>query len=172
MKTRSSSHRNGLAPASTPLGTSTQSQPEGLSSSQITPSSSGTGSFSTKIKPSGKPKRTAKSTSTTLERRGYYGTWKTFMQNVESLLAPTAAGKGYSTNGVDGHNPLYEFVEETSGGCGHALGEIIYKARRYSRKGDPVDIEKIAAWAFLIWRHHRYDWYADAPPQRPSNQQR
>jgi hypothetical protein len=101
--------------------------------------------------------------STTSAPRDYFGTWKTFMQNVESLLAPTAADKGYSTNGIDGQNALYEFVEETAGGCGHALGEIIYKARRYSRKGDPVDIEKIAAWAFLIWRHHRRDWYAGEP---------
>lgn len=84
----------------------------------------------------------------------HFGTFDEFVAQMRAILEPTAAGKGYSTTGVDGDNALYEFVQETAQGPGHALGEVIYKARRYGAKGDPVDVIKIASWAFLIWRHH------------------
>jgi hypothetical protein len=79
----------------------------------------------------------------------------TFHRRVLALLEPTAAGKGYNATGVDGANQLYEFVEATVGGPGHAIGEAIYKIKRYAAKRNPEDLEKLAAWAFLIWRHHK-----------------
>jgi hypothetical protein len=85
----------------------------------------------------------------------HFGTFDQFVEAMRAQLDPTAAGKGYSTTGVDGHNALYEFVQSVAGGPGHALGEITYKATRYAAKGDPVDVVKIAAWAFLVWRHHQ-----------------
>lgn len=80
-------------------------------------------------------------------------TWAVFQERTRALLEPTAASKGYSTTGIDGQNALYEFVQDMAG-PGHALGEIVYKARRYGAKRNPEDLEKIAAWAFLAWRHH------------------
>ena len=80
-------------------------------------------------------------------------TFEGFIAEVRALLEPTAAGKGYSTTGVDGQNALYEFVQEMAG-AGHALGEIVYKARRYSAKRNPEDLLKIAAWAWLAYKHH------------------
>ena len=50
-----------------------------------------------------------------------------------------------------GPNPLYQFVSETVGGPGHALGEMIFKIRRYAARRDPEDLLKIAAWAYLVW---------------------
>lgn len=88
-------------------------------------------------------------------------TWDAFLIQVRALLEPTAASKGYSTTGIDGKNALYEFVQAMTG-PGHALGEIVYKARRYGAKKNPEDLLKIAAWAFLAWRHH------DATPKSPS----
>jgi len=38
-------------------------------------------------------------------------------------------------------------------GHAHALGEIVYKARRYAAKRNVEDVLKIAAWAYLIWKH-------------------
>lgn len=81
-------------------------------------------------------------------------TYAEFQARVTALLEPTAKGKGYNTTGVDGENRLYEFVEETVGGPWHAIGEIIYKAVRYRARGNPEDLEKIAAWAWLAWKHH------------------
>ena len=78
-----------------------------------------------------------------------------FCEAVRALLDETAAGKGYHRSGLTGSNPLYEFVAETAGGPGHALGEIIYKVRRYAARRDPDDLAKIAAWAFLVWRFDR-----------------
>lgn len=87
------------------------------------------------------------------EARHIQPTFALFLLEVRLLLEPTAAGKGYSTTGIDGTNTLYEFVQEMAG-PGHALGEIVYKARRYGAKRNPEDLLKIAAWAFLLWKHH------------------
>ncbi len=78
-----------------------------------------------------------------------------FLQQVTALLEPTAAAKGYNSAGIDGFNRLYTFVQSTVGHQTHAhgLGEIIYKAVRYAAKGQPEDLVKIAAWAFLVWKH-------------------
>jgi len=81
-------------------------------------------------------------------------TFETFMHEVAGLLGETAAEKNYSAGGPDGDNLLYRAVEEMVGGHAHAAGEIVYKARRYLAKGNLEDVSKIAAWAFLIWRHH------------------
>lgn len=80
-------------------------------------------------------------------------TFQEFAVTVEQLLNGTAAGKGYSPTGPNGPNRLYEFVQDMSGGHQHALGEIVYKAKRYAAKGNIEDVAKIAAWAYLIWKH-------------------
>ena len=82
-------------------------------------------------------------------------TFAEFERRVQALLEPTAKGKGYNTTGVDGQNLLYEFVEDAVGGPGHGIGEAIYKVKRYAAKRNPEDLEKLAAWAFLLWKHHR-----------------
>lgn len=79
-------------------------------------------------------------------------TFDDFVTQVRALLEPTASAKGYSSTGADGPNQLFEFVHSVAGN-GHALGEVIYKAKRYAAKGNPEDILKIAAWSFLIWKH-------------------
>ena len=84
-------------------------------------------------------------------------TFDQFCADVAALLGATAASKHYSQNGPDGDNVLYRSVAEMGGGHGHAAGEIVYKARRYLARGDVEDVAKIAAWAFLIWRHHQLD---------------
>lgn len=82
-------------------------------------------------------------------------TFDAFANRMRRLLEPTAQGKGYNTTGVDGQNMLYEFVAETVGGPGHAVGEAIYKVKRYAARRNPEDLEKLAAWAFLMWKHHQ-----------------
>ena len=74
-----------------------------------------------------------------------------FCEAVRDLLDESAADKGYHRAGLTGSNPLYAFVEETANGPGHALGEIIYKVRRYAARGNPEDLLKVAAWAYLVW---------------------
>jgi len=78
-----------------------------------------------------------------------------FFTEVRTLLSQTAQEKGYNTEGSE-TNQLYEFVYSTLGvhQHTHALGEVVYKALRYSRKKDPDDLVKIAAWALLVWQHH------------------
>ena len=78
-----------------------------------------------------------------------------FCEAVRDLLDETAADKGYQRTGLSGPNPLYALVNEIANGPGHALGEIVYKAIRYSKRRDPSDLAKSSAWAFLIWRFDR-----------------
>lgn len=80
-------------------------------------------------------------------------TFQDFCGAVEKLLNGTAAGKGYNGSGPDGHNQLYEFVQDLSGGHQHAIGEIVYKATRFAAKQNIEDVLKAAAWCFLIYKH-------------------
>ena len=77
-----------------------------------------------------------------------------FAGKIRSLLDAQASEKGYSGEGADGPNELYEFVRKHIGGNphAHALGEIIYKVIRFAARGNPEDLEKAAAWLFLIRR--------------------
>lgn len=79
-----------------------------------------------------------------------------FVRQVRALLEPTASGKGYNSTGVDGDNQLFEFVQEIAG-SGHAIGECIYKLKRYAARRNPEDILKCAAWCFLILKYHKDD---------------
>ncbi len=80
-----------------------------------------------------------------------------FCEAVRDLLDETAAAKGYNQTGLARPNPLYAFVAETARGPGHALGEIIYKVRRYAARRNPEDLVKVAAWAYLVWCFDRPD---------------
>ena len=82
-------------------------------------------------------------------------TFDEFVAGVRLLLEGQAASKGYSPNGADGHNPLFEFVAEVVGGQQHAIGEGIYKLVRYQRKRNREDLLKAAAWCFLMYRYHQ-----------------
>jgi hypothetical protein len=81
-------------------------------------------------------------------------TFKSFCVQVEELLGDTAGNKGYNFTGPDGHNIVYEFIHDTTGDHGHGIGEIIYKAIRFMQKRNPDDLLKLAAWSYLVWRHH------------------
>ncbi len=86
-------------------------------------------------------------------RRQRARTFARFCAEMRRLLDQDAAGKGYDAGGPDSENLLYTFIDETVGGPGHALGEIVFKTRRYAALRRPEDLAKIAAWAFLVWRH-------------------
>lgn len=78
------------------------------------------------------------------------GRFETFASKVKVILEGKAHHKGYSTSKGDQGKELFEFVGEHFGG--HPLGEIVYKCIRYRYGGNPRDLEKIAAWAYLVWQ--------------------
>ena len=82
---------------------------------------------------------------------------KEFLTELNNLLEETAKEKGYSDQGTEGDNKLYEFIHGQLGNGSHvhALGEIVYKVVRYNSKKNPEDLVKIAAWALLVWQHHQ-----------------
>ena len=75
---------------------------------------------------------------------------ETFFDLVKRKVIGEASDKGYGTSDEQKMWSLDE-AETVAPGCGHALGEIKYKVNRYSKKRNPDDLVKIAAWAFLIW---------------------
>lgn len=80
---------------------------------------------------------------------------KDFYEEVEKAISQKAKEKGYSTPNSDTRRELIDFVGKYA--PGHSIGEIIYKAIRWTRKHDPEDLIKIAAWAFLVWDNYRRD---------------
>jgi hypothetical protein len=81
----------------------------------------------------------------------FQGSLTEFVAGVGGLLNGTAEAKGYAKNGSG--RALLDFVAEHA--PGHAIGEIIYKVVRWQRKGNPEDLLKVAAWAFLEWDRAR-----------------
>lgn len=80
---------------------------------------------------------------------------KDFYEEVEKSISQKAKEKGYSAPNSDTRRELIDFVGKYA--PGHSIGEIIYKAIRWTRKHDPEDLIKIAAWAFLVWDNYRRD---------------
>ena len=99
-----------------------------------------------------------------------------FCEAVSDLLDQQAADKGYNQTGLSGPNLLYALVSNMAGGPGHALGEVVFKAIRYSRRRDPNDLLKIAAWSYLVWRFDRPDAASPGAPvtvsEPPSREER
>jgi len=80
-------------------------------------------------------------------------TFGSFIIRVRESLDRNAAKKGYNDSGAEGHNELYDFCNHFF--PGHALGEIVHKCVRYSKKRNKEDLIKIAAWAYLEWLHDK-----------------
>ncbi len=78
------------------------------------------------------------------------GRFETFASKVKAILEQKAYHKGYSISKGDQGEELFKFVGRHFGG--HPLGEIIYKCVRYRYGGEALDLEKIAAWAYLVWQ--------------------
>ena len=93
------------------------------------------------------------------------GEFNAFCAGVYELLQQKAKDKQYNATGTEGPNPLYEFVRSMNQSRdAHALGEIVYKVRRFSATGHVEDILKIAAWAFLVWKYNHTQPYCVTPP--------
>lgn len=77
-----------------------------------------------------------------------------FMSAVRSSVDDHAKRKNYSDNGPDGHNKLLVVMRELDIHKAHACGEIVYKVAEYLRAPRRVMLEKIAGWAYVIWREY------------------
>jgi hypothetical protein len=78
-----------------------------------------------------------------------------FMENVRSSVGEHAERKGYSHGGPDGGNQLLQVDELLGIRVAHGIGEIVYKSAEYLRTPRRVLLEKIAGWAFCLWREHK-----------------
>jgi hypothetical protein len=78
-----------------------------------------------------------------------------FQAEVIKALNGKAEEKGYSEGGDSGGRPMLDAVATIVGESTHPIGEILYKLARWKAKGNPEDLVKVAAWAFLLWDQQR-----------------
>lgn len=74
------------------------------------------------------------------------------MQAVRESCEKHAQRKGYTSGHIDGPNQLLVVVTALGIHQHHAIGEIIYKAAEFLKTPRRVLLEKIAGWAWTIWR--------------------
>jgi hypothetical protein len=79
-----------------------------------------------------------------------------FARMVLDSVDGQARRKGYTANGADGDNKLYQFTQSIGASSGHSMGEIIYKATEYMSLPREVLLLKIAGWAFMEWKYGEY----------------
>lgn len=89
---------------------------------------------------------------TTTTEPSFESSLEAFFSQVRAQVGGEASEKGYAVKG-NGRALIDSVAEEC--GEGHARGEIRYKLIRWRQKRNPVDLFKIAAWAFLEWDRHQ-----------------
>ena len=84
-------------------------------------------------------------------------TFETFAKNVKESCEKHARRKGYTSGGADDDNQLLNITKSLGINRQHAVAEIIYKAAEVLKSPRRVIAEKIAGWAFCLWK--------DLPPE-------
>jgi len=82
-------------------------------------------------------------------------TFEAFSQAVRESVDSHAKRKNYTTEGPDGENQLLKILGILGIHEHHAVGELIYKCAELLKAPTAtkkVLCEKIAGWAFVIWR--------------------
>lgn len=75
-----------------------------------------------------------------------------FAAAVRSSCDQHAKRKNYSDNGTDGHNRMISVMVEMGIHAPHCVGEIVYKCAEYLRTPRRVLLEKVAGWAYVLWK--------------------
>lgn len=79
------------------------------------------------------------------------------MQAVRESCEKHAQRKGYTSGSVDGPNQLLTVCTALGIHHQHSIGEIIYKAAEFLTTPKSVILEKIAGWAWVLWREMKDD---------------
>ena len=77
-------------------------------------------------------------------------TLEAFMEEVRDSLNGQAERKGYTKSGAP--DQLGSFLAFIGAEPGHAVGEIILKCVEHLKSPRDVNLVKIAAWAFILYR--------------------
>jgi hypothetical protein len=76
-----------------------------------------------------------------------------FFEAIRDSLESHAKRKGYHAGDANGENKMLEASRMLGFSPDHELGEILYKLAEFKAAPRRVLMEKIAAWAFLLWRN-------------------
>lgn len=76
----------------------------------------------------------------------------TFFANIRSSVESHAQRKGYTDDGPDGVNKLADAMKSLGVHEAHCIGEICYKCAEYRKAPRKVLMEKVAGWAWLLWK--------------------
>jgi hypothetical protein len=75
-----------------------------------------------------------------------------FAAAVKSSVDSHAKRKGYTDNDPDGANKLSLAMTQLGIHEAHCIGEIIYKCAEWLKTPRRVLMEKVAGWAWLVWK--------------------
>lgn len=82
-------------------------------------------------------------------------TFEEFSKQVHESVDTHARRKNYTDDGPDGENKLLTVMRALGIHEAHAVGELVYKATELLKAPTATKqilCEKIAGWAFVIWR--------------------
>ncbi len=75
-----------------------------------------------------------------------------FSKAVEDSINGHAKRKGYTDNDPSGDNKLANAMKQMGIHEAHCIGEIVYKCAEWLKCPRRVLMEKVAGWAYLVWR--------------------
>lgn len=75
-----------------------------------------------------------------------------FFAAVKSSVNDHAKRKNYTDNDASGDNKLLNVMVQLDIHKPHCAGEIIYKVAEYLKTPRRVLLEKVAGWAYVMWR--------------------
>jgi hypothetical protein len=75
-----------------------------------------------------------------------------FFSAVRDSCENHAKRKNYTTNDINGPNQLFTIMQTLGINKAHSVGEIIYKCAEYLKTPRRVLMEKVAGWAWIVWR--------------------
>lgn len=78
-----------------------------------------------------------------------------FFLAVRSSVTEHAQRKNYTDGGADSENKMLTVMKALGIDVPHGIGEIVYKCAEYLRAPRRVLLEKVAGWAFVVWRENR-----------------
>ena len=80
-----------------------------------------------------------------------------FAAAVRSSVDQHAKRKNYTDGGADDKNKMIAVMVLMGIHAPHSIGEIIYKCTEYLKTPRRVLLEKVAGWAFVLWKETEPD---------------
>lgn len=86
-----------------------------------------------------------------------YDSFEAFTSRVKASVEDHARRKNYTDGGANEGNKMIAVMVMLGIHAPHSIGEIIYKCAEYMKAPRRVLLEKVAGWAYCLWRETKED---------------